>query len=753
MKATSRRVSPFLLVLLTAAATSAAPPRSVTDRPDVGVRPIGQREIHSRLLPVLISGQQVSGVLPGGQYFPQSIASGDPRPDSVVLWTRVDDPALAGADLPVRVIVTQDPFFQHVVMNQVVMAKAQYDHCVKLKVPGLQPRTSYLYFFVYGKGTTLYLSHLGHTKTAPSPDDNVPVRFAFFSCQDYPGNYYNVYAKLLLDHRDDLDFVAFIGDYIYETDAEPSSETPQPGRTIDFTDQAGTITLGDPAHPYHAASSLSNYRQLYKTYRSDPMLQQLHESFPMVAIWDDHEYANDCHGATATYFDGRKDETDVARRQRSEQAFFEYMPITPGLGPDGTLAIDSSILYPNARIYQDFRFGSNLELVLSDYRSFRPGPLVHENAFPGAVVMDRATLEAVLGPAVYQAVQASFDPYVAIDTMPAVQATVAAILSQLYLADNPFLSPVEAAAAAQSAASGNVSATYIDALFAGASLAPPFDEAALANFDRGLSVLLFGKRDLYSQQGSRYVLAKDSFDLYSQFLYATTGGASEDAFGQTQENWIKSAFTASDATWKVLASSTSMTTMVFDFTNPLIAAFLPPDFPALYRTKILIDADQWDGFPNRRAELLGFLSTIPGSVVISGDIHASFVADHRDGVYEFTGPAVSSQTILGEIEELVMATPDLSGVQGIDQVLAFTGPLLQLSSQDPAVSPSRIDFDSVDQHGCVVVEAGSGSMTATYYLMDSAQTRTNYYNDTAALNSLFTTTTFKVEGGALSQVP
>ncbi|HUK13852.1 MAG TPA: alkaline phosphatase D family protein [Thermoanaerobaculaceae bacterium] len=692
-----------------------------------------------------------SGVLSGPQFFPQSVASGDPRPDSVVLWTRVVDPDLAGQDLPVRVIVTQDPYFAHVVMNQVVVAQAGYDNCVKLLVPGLSPRTTYLYFFVYAKAGTVYLSHLGRTRTAPAPTDTAPVRFAYFSCQDYEGRYYNTYAKLLLDHADDIDFVAFIGDYIYETAGDPASQTPIPGRAIDFTDKAGAILLGAPDHPYYAASSLSNYRQLYQTYRSDPMLQRLHESFPMVATWDDHEYANDCHGAAANYFDKRKDENDPARRRRAEQAFFEYMPITAGLGAAGTLAIDDSILFPNARVYQDLQFGANLDLVLTDYRSFRPDVLVPENAFPGAIVLDKATLQAVLGAQGYAAAAGSLDPYIPIASNPPLQGATIAILTQLYQLSNPFLDAGGAAAAAQAAASGNVSATYLNALFAGAGQPAPFSDADLAAMDRGLSYLFLGKQNLYDSRGSRYVLAKDSFDLLSGYLYAASQGAAEDAFGATQEAWIKQTLTASNAKWKVLASSVSMTPMILDFLNPLIAASLPPTFPAAYRTRLLIDADEWDGFPQRRAELVGFLQSVPGSVIISGDIHGSFVTDHGNGLFEFTGTAVSSQTIEQEVLVLVMADPVLSQVPGIEAVVRLVGLIMQLSSQDPAVSPAKILAQWPSSHGCVVMTAAPDGLTATYYHIDAAQVGNNYYADAASLNSLFQTTTYTVQGGQLTQ--
>ncbi|MFI5165345.1 MAG: alkaline phosphatase D family protein [Thermoanaerobaculales bacterium] len=719
--------------------------------PELSTRQL--RSLHNELVHVATVGTPISGILPGAQFFPQSVASGDPHPDSVVLWTRVADADLAGQDIPVRLIVTQDLFFAHVALNQVLIAQAAYDNCLKFKLTGLSARTTYYYFFVYYKNGVIYLSHLGRTKTAPAASDTAPVRFAFFSCQDYEGRFYNTYAKLLLDHKDDIDFVAFIGDYIYETAGEPTSQTPIPGRAIDFADKVGAIQLGTPAQPYYAASSLANYRQLYQTYKSDPALQQLHENFPMVATWDDHEYSNDCHGAVATYFDKRKDENDPVRRRHAEQAFFEYMPISSGLGPTGTLAIDDSILFPNAVIYQDFVFGANLDFVLSDYRSFRSDVLVPENAFPGMIVLDKATIEAMLGAQGYGAIQGSLDPYVAMGSNPQLQATAVAILTQFYAASNPFLDAAGAASAAQAAATGNVSATYLDALFAAAGLPAPFGSADLAAMDRGLSYLFLGKQNLYDSRGSRYVLAKDSLDLLSNFLWASTQGAAEDVYGTTQEDWIKQTLSHSTATWKVFTSSVSMTPMILDFLNPLIAAALPPSFPAQYKTRLLIDAEQWDGFPQRRAEMVSFLQGIPGSVVISGDIHASFVSDHGNGLFEFTGSAVSSQTLVQEVLVLVMADPVLSQVQGIQQIVELVGRLLEISSLDPKVSAAKILADWPDSHGCVVMTAAPDSLTATYYLIDSAHVGTNYYNDPTSLNSLFTTKSFKLQTGQLTPLP
>ena len=118
------------------------------------------------------------------------------------------------------------------------------------------------------------------------------------------GRYYNSFAKLLNDYDEEIDFVVHLGDYIYETTGGSNDLPPDSDRKIEFEDIEGAIPIGDPDDPRYAASSLANYRTIYKTYRSDEMFQQVHERWPMMVIWDDHEFSNDSWGATATYTNG-----------------------------------------------------------------------------------------------------------------------------------------------------------------------------------------------------------------------------------------------------------------------------------------------------------------------------------------------------------------------------------------------------------------------------------------------------------------
>jgi alkaline phosphatase D len=123
----------------------------------------------------------------------------------------------------------------------------------------------------------------------------------------------------------------------------------------------------------------------------------MHPRFAFVNIWDDHEYSDDCHGATATYFDGKRNEEDVPRRRNAEHVFFEYIGVDDESLPSGQVDLSSKPLYPDSRIYRDLRYGKHLHLILTDSRTFRPDHLIPEDAFPGTIAVDRAGLTALFG--------------------------------------------------------------------------------------------------------------------------------------------------------------------------------------------------------------------------------------------------------------------------------------------------------------------------------------------------------------------
>ena len=686
--------------------------------------------------------------------FPASVASGDPRPDSVILWTRVVEPAMPDA-LLVEVATEMD--FADVVFSQALTVSADNGWCVKVRATGLQPYTTYYYRFVYGSGAAMEISPVGRTKTTPTPEMDVPVRFAVVYCQDYIGRYYNAYAKLLNDHDEDIDFVVHLGDIIYETTGDPSFQDPSSERNIEFSDTDVAISLGNPDDPYFAAAGLSNYREIYETYRSDPVYRQVHERWPMIVTWDDHEFSNDAWGATSTYFNGRVDEFSEERKRNAERAFFEWVPTEVGVGSDGTINIDDSVLWPNANIHRDFPYGSNLHLVLTDSRTYRPDHLVPEDAFPGTIAVDEPTLRTVLGDPFVDVIRESLDAYVDMGVLglmlPILRQTTASIAAQAYMAENPALGFVDAIRLAESHLKGNVSTTYVNALYAAAGLNPPFSPEIQAVLPRGVSFMFMGKTAMYSSSGSRNILFWDPFNLYAGALWATMGSAVQNLLGDQQMAWLAGVLTQSPATWKVVGNSIMMTPLLVDFTHPQIAPLLPPEFPDTFKTRMLLTADQWDGFPQNRLELFGLMGMAPGTVVISGDIHATFVTDHGDGLYEFTGPAISSGTFGDLVERAVLGHPILGQLPGIEDLLAMLPQLLQASTMDSPVTDSTILYDQTTNHGFMVMDVTDETLTATLQEIDQSEVFTNYYDDPSTLDGLFTTTVFTIEDGVLRPGP
>jgi alkaline phosphatase D len=325
--------------------------------------------------------------------------------------------------------------------------------------------------------------------------------------------------------------------------------------------------------------------------------------------------------------------------------------------------------------------------------------------------------------------------------------------------ENPSLDFFTAMDLGEAAMSGNVSTTFLNEMFAAAGLMPPFTPETQAMLPRGVSYLLMGKSAVYSDLGSRYFIVKDTFDLFAAAGYVASGGASQEVYGAQQFAWLGGTLLASPATWKVLGHSFMMAPLVFDFTNPLIAAMLPPGFPDFLRTKMLINGEDFNGLPQKTMELLG-MGEIPGLldlvdnvVVISGDIHATFVTDHLDGVYEVTPPAISSATNGEIMMRAALAHPILSQIPGIEDILANNGLLLQISAANPAVSPSSILYQNTWSHGYGIMDVTADAFTVLIQEIPSDEIGTSYYDDPEALNELFTPIMFSIQDGVLVPGP
>ena len=299
------------------------------------------------------------------ELFTLGVASGTPRPDGFVLWTRLaPDPLQGGGmgDGPVQVRweVADDERFSRVVAKGSATATEALAHSVHVEVQGLSPGRPYWYRFTAAGAR----SPTGRTRTAPADADEStrPVRFAFASCQHYEQGFYAAYRDMA---GQPLDFVVHLGDYIYES-----------SRGADRVRQ----------HQGGIPTQLAGFRNRYALYKSDPHLQAAHAAFPWLVTWDDHEVAND-------YTNDMSPRTPdpaqfLAIRAAAYQAWYEHMPVPERMRPRGA----------DAAIYGRHRFGRMVDLLLTDGRQYRSHHvcLAGRSASPLADCADRFAPERSL---------------------------------------------------------------------------------------------------------------------------------------------------------------------------------------------------------------------------------------------------------------------------------------------------------------------------------------------------------------------
>jgi alkaline phosphatase D len=347
--------------------------------------------------------------------FPQGVASGDPSPASVVLWTRAVRRDGSGEDTEIKVDVATDMAFTNIVATRMVWAAAAVDHTVRVIVTDLAANTTYFYRFSSGQDEII-----GRTRTAPATDADVSVRIAWASCQDYGAGHYGAYRLMLQEdmarpENDQIQFVLFLGDFIYETRGGQFQ--------VPLDDNLDPITLNNPdgtprqigpfpsgggnAGGSNFANTVADYRHLYRSFASDPDLKAARARWPFIHTWDDHEFSNDCWQSQANYTDADTvDEASQSRKVAANQAWFEYVPaqLTGARGPAGVTqhaadfefasVNDAAFTEPNEdnfvdetnnaaavgsmTIYRSLRWGRHVELVLTDQRSYRSDHAIPE---------------------------------------------------------------------------------------------------------------------------------------------------------------------------------------------------------------------------------------------------------------------------------------------------------------------------------------------------------------------------------------
>jgi len=289
------------------------------------------------------------------QTFPQSVASGDPSVNGIVLWTRVD-PNYQTAGNQLAWQIAADSAFSSVLAQGSTSLTPGNDNTAKLPITVdgiLQPFTVYYYRFIYNGVPT----RTGRFKTLPLPTATPPaVNFAFVVCQDYGNGYYTALAHLAQEQQPD--YVIHLGDYIYETITSNSQGIP--ARMVPPFPSGSTTVPVD----------VNDYRHLYQLYRSDPGQQAVHEAFAYIQLWDDHEFANDCHQDFHPDNNIAPDTADTpqpALRQAANQAWSEYGLADVPFDPNGQW--NTSI-----QIYRKFSFGTLADLIVTDERLYRDGP-------------------------------------------------------------------------------------------------------------------------------------------------------------------------------------------------------------------------------------------------------------------------------------------------------------------------------------------------------------------------------------------
>ncbi|CAN5286281.1 alkaline phosphatase PhoD [soil metagenome] len=277
-----------------------------------------------------------------GNPFALGVASGDPLPDAVVLWTRLAPEPLAGGGMPARDVpvewqVAEDDGFRRVVRHGTATARPRWAHSVHVDAGGLRPGRWYWYRFKAGSD----LSTVGRTRTAPAPGADVDrLRFAFASCQQYEHGYFTAYRHMA---GEDLDLVVHLGDYIYEYGRD---EYEAPGGNVRH-------------HSEEEITSLADYRNRHAQYRSDSDLQAAHAAFPWVVTWDDHEIDN--NWADEVPEADQPVRPFLRRRARGMQAYWEHMPLRRAAQPEGV----------DMRMYRRFDYGRLARLNVLDTRQYR----------------------------------------------------------------------------------------------------------------------------------------------------------------------------------------------------------------------------------------------------------------------------------------------------------------------------------------------------------------------------------------------
>lgn len=287
--------------------------------------------------------------------FQHGVASGDPTPTSVIIWTRITPTpeAIPGSNLGPNITlnweVSPTADFHTITRSGTATSSATSDHTIHIDVTGLEPARRYFYRFSVPNGEK---STVGITST--STLFNAPLsqlRIAVASCANWEAGFFAAYGDIARRaQRGELDVLIFLGDYIYEY-----------ARGM-FAGKSGAVRDHEPAWE---TLTLTDYRVRYGHYRGDEQLQAAHAALPWIAMWDDHETANDAWREGAQNHSAAEGDWNI-RKSAGFQAYLEWMPIRA-----------------TTTLFRSFQFGDLATLSILDLRSFRDVPPTHQQWLQG----------------------------------------------------------------------------------------------------------------------------------------------------------------------------------------------------------------------------------------------------------------------------------------------------------------------------------------------------------------------------------
>jgi alkaline phosphatase D len=324
--------------------------------------------------------------------YAEGVASGDPALDSVILWTR------RRTSEPLFVEVARDENFVTIVSTAQVTPREDNDWTVRVLAAGLEPSTTYWYRFSDAQG---FGSRIGRTRTAPASNDPRPVSFAFVSCQNETLGANNAYRRMIFEDKqkreaEQLGFVLHLGDFFYELVWYPEDKKTYYDRAVR---EIVRYPKGEKHDDYHVPVDVDDYRAIFRAYLADPDLADARARFPFVCMWDNHEFSWKGWQSLEDY--GQGPFPAQTRKVAAGRAWFEYQPArvdkvgrqgwntfdAPKVSDAAIVAFDDDGLGLEAnnlaavqglKLFRSLGYGRNVDLILTDNRSFRSQPLTDQ---------------------------------------------------------------------------------------------------------------------------------------------------------------------------------------------------------------------------------------------------------------------------------------------------------------------------------------------------------------------------------------